>query len=54
METIAVKRYLRLVKSDVASYYEMFYSRKAAPPICLSLCSIILIAYAFGNTGKLI
>jgi hypothetical protein len=54
METLAVKRYIGLIKSDFTSYYEMFYSRKAAPPICLALCSIIIIAYVFGNAGKLI
>ncbi len=51
--TIAAKGYLRSVKSDFKVYYDIFYSRKAAPPICLALCSIIIIAYFFGNTGNL-
>ncbi len=49
----AAKGYLHSVKSDFTIYYDVFYSRKAAPPICLVLCSIIIIAYVFGNAGSI-
>jgi len=49
MNTSAVKRYIGAVRADFASYYEVFYSRKAAPPICVALCCSIIIVYVLGK-----
>ncbi len=49
MNAIVVNRYLRSTKQELTSYYDAFFSRKAAPPICLSLCGMIIVAYFFGS-----
>jgi hypothetical protein len=49
---VANKLYSAL-KSEFSCYYSAFFSRKAAPPICIALCSIIIIGYVIGNVGRL-
>ncbi len=51
MITTMVNRYLRSSKGEFKSYYEAFFSRKAAPPISFALCGMILGAYIFGYFG---
>lgn len=48
-----VNRFLRSSKGEFKSYYEAFFSRKGAPPICLALCGMIIGAYIFGSFGLL-
>jgi hypothetical protein len=49
MNTEVFKSYIGSVKTDFTNYYEVFYSRKAAPPICVALCCSIIIIYVLGR-----
>ena len=51
MNATMVNRYLRSSKGEIKSYYEAFFSRKAAPPISFALCGMIIGAYIFGYFG---
>jgi hypothetical protein len=51
MNATVVNRYLQERKGEVKSYYEAFFSRKAAPAISLALCGMIVGAYIFGYFG---
>jgi hypothetical protein len=54
MDSIALKgKFICLFKESVSDYYDTFYSRKAAPPICIFLCLIVIISYALSGKGTL-
>jgi hypothetical protein len=46
--------FLGVFKNEVISYYDTFFSRKGAAPICLALCSVIILAYITSNAGSLV
>jgi len=46
--------FLHVFKNDATSYYHTFFSRKGAAPICIALCSVIVIVYITSNAGSLI
>ncbi|MGD6852983.1 MAG: hypothetical protein ACQCN6_13070 [Candidatus Bathyarchaeia archaeon] len=45
---------LRLLKREFIVYYDVFFSRKAAVPISLVLCSTIITIYVLHETGILL
>lgn len=54
MNVTMVTRYLQTRKGEAKSYYEAFFSRKAAPAICLGLCGMIVGSYIFSYFGLLL
>jgi len=49
-----VERVLRVFKNEAVSYFDTFFSRKGAAPICLVLCLVIVLVYITSKTGSLI
>jgi hypothetical protein len=48
MKSAIATNLLGAFKNEFGCYYSAFFSRKAAPPICIALCSIIVVGYIFG------
>jgi hypothetical protein len=49
-----IATWLYVFKNEVSSYYDTFFSRKGAAPICLALCSVVVLVYITSNAGSLI
>jgi hypothetical protein len=49
-----IATWLRVFKNDVTSYYDTFFSRKGAAPICIALCLVIVLVYITSNAGSLV
>jgi len=36
----------REVKKEISGYYATIFSRKAGPPICITLCVVLIASFA--------
>jgi hypothetical protein len=48
-----MKRGFREMKTELAAYFDAFYDKKAAPPLCIALCTAVIIGYFISNTRSL-
>jgi hypothetical protein len=39
----------RELKREISEYYVTIFSRKAGAPICVSLCILTIVSYAFSH-----
>ncbi|MCW4028889.1 MAG: hypothetical protein NWE92_04495 [Candidatus Bathyarchaeota archaeon] len=51
MDFALAKMCLRSLQREFACYYDTIFSRKAASPICIVLCSTIIVTYVLSQIG---
>ena len=52
IKTMAKSQFFSM-KTEIVDYYNTFYEHKAAAPICIALCIVIIAAYVGSHAGMI-